>query len=100
MILLLLKALITLSRTIDSCVSDVKEVWVVQNKLHLKDNKTEILLTGSAPGTDLPPSIISDVKGGVVQNKLKLNDDKTGTLPVGSAPGIDLPPSITKRCDS
>ena len=78
----------------------MKEVWVVQNKLHLKDNKTEILLIGFAHGIDLPPSIISDVKVRVVQNKLQLNDDKTGTLPVGSAPGIDLPPSITKRCDS
>ena len=56
LILFLLEALITLSRTIDSCVSDVKEVWVVQNKLHLKDNKAEILLIGSAPEIDLPSS--------------------------------------------
>ena len=41
----------TLARTIESCVSDVK-VWVVQNKLQLNDDKTEILLIGSAPGTD------------------------------------------------
>ena len=38
----------TLAQTMESCVSDVK-VWVVQNKLQLKDNKTEILLIGSAP---------------------------------------------------
>ena len=33
----------TLARTIESCVSDVK-VRVVQNKLPLNDDKTEILL--------------------------------------------------------
>ena len=37
-----------LSRTIEACISDVK-VWVVQNKLRLNDDKTEILLIGSAP---------------------------------------------------
>ena len=37
----------TLSRTIEACISDVK-VWVVQNKLQLNDDKTEILLIGSA----------------------------------------------------
>ena len=42
-----------LAQTIESCVSDVK-VWVVQNKLQLNDDKTEILLTGSTPGIDLP----------------------------------------------
>ena len=46
----------TLARTIESCVSDVK-VWVVQNKLPLNDDKTEILLIGSAPGIDLPFSL-------------------------------------------
>ena len=35
---------------------DVK-VWVVQNKLQLNDDKTEILLIGSAPGIDLPSSV-------------------------------------------
>ena len=51
----------TLARTIESCISDVK-VWVVQTKLHLNDDKitddkTEILLIGSAPGIDLPSSL-------------------------------------------
>ena len=46
----------TLSRTIEACISDVK-VWVVQNKLQLNDDKTEILLIGSAPGIDLPSSV-------------------------------------------
>ena len=46
----------THARTIESCISDVK-VWVVQNKLQLNDDKTEILLIGSAPGTDLPSSL-------------------------------------------
>ena len=46
----------TLARTIESCVSDVK-VWVVQNKLQLNDDKTEILLIGSAPKIDLPSSL-------------------------------------------
>ena len=46
----------TLARTIESCVSDVK-VRVVQNKLQLNDDKTEILLIGSASGIDLPSSI-------------------------------------------
>ena len=32
----------TLARTFESCISDVK-VWVVQNKLQLNDDKTEIL---------------------------------------------------------
>ena len=45
-----------LAQTIESCVSDVK-VWVVQNKLQLNDDKTEILLIGSAPGIDLPSSL-------------------------------------------
>ena len=36
--------------------NDVK-VWVVQNKLQLNDDKTEILLIGSAPGIDLPSSV-------------------------------------------
>ena len=45
----------TLAWTIKSCISNVK-VWVVQNKFQLND-KTEILLTGSAPGTDLPSSL-------------------------------------------
>ena len=43
----------TLARTIESCISDVN-VWVVQNKLQLNDDKIEILLIGSAPGIDLP----------------------------------------------
>ena len=47
---------ITLARTIESCISGV-EVWVVQNKLQLNDDNTEILLTGSAPGIDLPSSV-------------------------------------------
>ena len=46
----------TLSRTIEACISDVN-VLVVQNKLQLNDNKTEILLIGSAPGIDLPSSV-------------------------------------------
>ena len=45
----------TLTRTIESCISDVK-VWVAQNKLQLNDDKT-FLLTGSAPGIDLPSSL-------------------------------------------
>ena len=39
----------TLSRTI--------EARIVHNKLQLNDDKTEILLVGSAPGTDLPSSV-------------------------------------------
>ena len=46
----------TLTRTIESCISDVK-VWVAQNKLQLNEDKTEIHLIGSAPGTDLPFSL-------------------------------------------
>ena len=46
----------TLSRTIEACISDVK-VWVVQNKLQLNDDKTEIVLMGSAPGIDLLSSV-------------------------------------------
>ena len=46
----------TLSRTIEASISDVK-VWVVQNKLQFNDNKIEILLIGSASGTDLPFSV-------------------------------------------
>ena len=46
----------TLAWTIESFISGV-EVWVVQNKLQLNDDKTEILLTGSAPGIDLPSSL-------------------------------------------
>ena len=34
-----------------------RSVWVVQNKLQLNDDKTEILLTGSTPGTDLLSSL-------------------------------------------
>ena len=34
-----------------------RSVWVVQNKLQLNDDKTDILLIGSAPGTDLPASL-------------------------------------------
>ena len=45
-----------LAQIIESCISDVK-VWGVQNKLHLNDDKTEILLTGFAPGIDLPSSL-------------------------------------------
>ena len=48
---------ITLAWTIESCISDVT-VWVAQNKLQLNDDKTEILLTGSAPGIDLPSSLM------------------------------------------
>ena len=33
------------------------KVWVVQNKLQLNDDKTEILLIGSAPGIGLPSSV-------------------------------------------
>ena len=44
---------VTVARTIESCTSDVK-VWVVQNKLQLNGDKTEILQIGSAPGIDLP----------------------------------------------
>ena len=43
----------TLSRTIEACISDV-QVWVAQTKLHLKDDKTEILLIGPARGIVLP----------------------------------------------
>ena len=39
----------TLSRTI--------EARIVHNKLQLNDDKTEILLVGSAPGIDLPSSV-------------------------------------------
>ena len=46
----------TLSRIVEACISDVK-VWVVQNKLQLNDDKTEILLISSAPGIDLPSSV-------------------------------------------
>ena len=46
----------TFSRTIEACISDVK-VWVVQNKLQFNDDKTDSLLTGSAPGIDLPYSV-------------------------------------------
>ena len=46
----------THARTIESCISNVK-VWVVQNKLQLNDDKTEILLIGSTPGTDLLSSL-------------------------------------------
>ena len=45
----------TLERTIGSCILDVK-VWVVLNKLQLHDDKTEILLIGSALGIDPPSS--------------------------------------------
>ena len=37
----------TPARTMESCISDVK-VWVVQNEVKLTDDKTEILMTGSA----------------------------------------------------
>ena len=47
---------IALARAVESCISDVK-VWVVQNKLRLNDDKTEILPIGSAPGIDLPSSL-------------------------------------------
>ena len=33
------------------------KVWVVQNKLQFDDDKTEILLIGSASGIDLPSSV-------------------------------------------
>ena len=33
------------------------KVWVVQNKLQLNDDKTEILLIGSALEIDLPSSV-------------------------------------------
>ena len=46
----------TLSQTIEACISDVK-VWVVQNKLRLNDDKTDILLIGSVPGIDLPSAV-------------------------------------------
>ena len=46
----------TLSWTIEACILDVK-VWVVQNKLQLNDDKTEILIIGSAPGIYLPSSV-------------------------------------------
>ena len=46
-----------LSRTTEACISDV-QVWVVQNKLQLNDDKTEILLICSAPGIDLPFSVL------------------------------------------
>ena len=46
----------TLARTIESCISDVK-VWVVQDKLQLNDDKTEIFLKGSVPEIDLPSSL-------------------------------------------
>ena len=32
-------------------------MWVVQNKLQVNDDKTELLLIGSAPGIDLPSSL-------------------------------------------
>ena len=55
---------LTLARTMESCISDVK-VWVDQNKLQLNDDKiTTILLTGSGPGIDLPFSLC------VVQNDI------------------------------
>ena len=44
----------TLVWTINFCIPDVK-VWIVQNKLQLNDDKTEILLTGSAPGIGCLP---------------------------------------------
>ena len=46
----------TLARTFESCISDVK-VCVVQNKFQVNDDKTELLLIGSAPGIDLPSSL-------------------------------------------
>ena len=45
----------TLARAIESCILYVK-VRVVQNKLQLNDDKTEIPLTGSASGIDIPSS--------------------------------------------
>ena len=35
---------VTLSRTVEACISDVK-VWVVKNNPQLNDEKTEILVT-------------------------------------------------------
>ena len=45
----------TLSRTIEACVSDVK-VWVVENKLQLKDDKTDSSHRFCS-GIDLPSSV-------------------------------------------
>ena len=52
----LLSQTFTFSQTIEACISDMK-VLVVQNKLQLNDDKTEILLIGSAPEIDLPSSV-------------------------------------------
>ena len=46
----------TFARIIESCISGVK-VWVVRDKLRLKEDKTEIPLIGSAPEIDLPSSL-------------------------------------------
>lgn len=46
----------TFSWTIEACILNMK-VWVVQNKLQLNEDKTEILQIGSAPGIDLPSSV-------------------------------------------
>ena len=56
-----LSAAFPLARTIKFSVSDVK-VRVVQNKLQLCDEKTEILLIGSAPGTDLSSLLRVDLR--------------------------------------
>ena len=52
----LLSQTFTFSQTIEACISDMK-VLVVQNKLQLNDDKTEIPLIGSASGIDLPSSV-------------------------------------------
>ena len=56
-----LSAAFPLARTIEFSVSDLK-VRVVQNKLQLCDEKTEILLIGSVPGTDLPSLLRVDLR--------------------------------------
>ena len=48
----------TLARSLESCFSYMK-VWVVQNKLQLNDDKTEICRIGSARKIILPSSIFS-----------------------------------------
>jgi len=55
--LLQLKIHCTICQTVT--ITDAAEnifIYIVQKKIQLNDNKTQILLIGSAPGIDLPSS--------------------------------------------